>query len=368
MTKYWLASLAAIVLVLFTPAAASAHSGRSVDATGYKSQLVGVEPALIDADVSVAYLGDQLMIVNNGPEITVLGYEDEPYIRVGPDGVFENRNSPATYLNESQEADNPVPDFASAQKEPDWQKISDGRIASWHDHDIHWMNESDSPLVVAQPNIAHTIFERWEVSMQQDGKDITAFGTLTWEPAPSSTPWWIAIGIVAAMGAVAVVVIARTKRSLIYTRGAAVLIALLIVANLIQTAGVVADFLSGPAPRFTDSMHLGVPQLMAAATGLVALRRTLKREHGAQWFLIFTGFVLFYGTGVTFLGDISYSQIYFDWGLTLDRWLVAASLSGGAVLVAVAIAELWQERNQTRSSGLIDLGSEGLDSTVSPSR
>ena len=50
----------------------------------------------------------------------MLGYQDEPYLRVGPDGVFENRRSPAVYLNANRRGSTAVPRSADPDAEPDW--------------------------------------------------------------------------------------------------------------------------------------------------------------------------------------------------------------------------------------------------------
>ena len=48
----------------------------------------------------ILQFGDELELVNEtSTEVVVPGYSDEPYLRIGPDGVWRNANSPATYIN-----------------------------------------------------------------------------------------------------------------------------------------------------------------------------------------------------------------------------------------------------------------------------
>ena len=50
--------------------------------------------------VRILQFGDEFELVNETvTEVVVPGYSDEPYLRIGPDGVWRNANSPATYLN-----------------------------------------------------------------------------------------------------------------------------------------------------------------------------------------------------------------------------------------------------------------------------
>ena len=90
-----IAATVAIVLVaivaMATPASAHATGGET---TSNYLTTVTKQPALDGVTADVLQSGDRLEIRNDGPEITVIGYNDEPYLRIGPEGVFENENSP----------------------------------------------------------------------------------------------------------------------------------------------------------------------------------------------------------------------------------------------------------------------------------
>ena len=81
-----------------TPVAA--HTVGGAQASNYQTRIRAIEPAVAGLRVEVVDAGTRLRLRNpTGLEVVVLGYAGEPYLRVGPAGVFENRRSPATYRN-----------------------------------------------------------------------------------------------------------------------------------------------------------------------------------------------------------------------------------------------------------------------------
>ena len=82
----------------------------------------------------------------------MLGYDDEPYLRVGPHGVFENTRSPATYLNRSTTITGTPPQSADVERGARVAHgSSSGTTASWHDHRAHFMGGDDPPRVARDP-------------------------------------------------------------------------------------------------------------------------------------------------------------------------------------------------------------------------
>ena len=87
---------AGLVLVAVGAAPAEAHTITGVSPTDYRSEIVGVNPRLPGVSVRLLDLGNRVELVNRGAtDVIVLGYQGEPYLRVGPAGAFENRRSPS---------------------------------------------------------------------------------------------------------------------------------------------------------------------------------------------------------------------------------------------------------------------------------
>ena len=95
-------AVASLALALFalTASPASAHTISGPRPTNYRSRVVTIAPAIPGITARVVDLGAKIELTNRtSTEITVLGYEEEPYLRIGPQGVFENLHSQATYIN-----------------------------------------------------------------------------------------------------------------------------------------------------------------------------------------------------------------------------------------------------------------------------
>lgn len=126
------------LVIAATPAPALAHGGGGADASDFTSavqRLVALDaegdprgsPRSIPEIHWRVLANDALLEVTNrsGQELEVPGYDGEPYLRIGPDGVWENRNSPAVYLNTDRYAQTPVPAGVSADADPDWVRVGD---------------------------------------------------------------------------------------------------------------------------------------------------------------------------------------------------------------------------------------------------
>ena len=85
--------------------------------------------------------GNRMRLLDrHGHEVTIYGYEREPYARILRSGTVQvNQRSPATYLNRNRLADVVVPPFASALAPPRWRIVGHSGTFTWIDHRTHWI-------------------------------------------------------------------------------------------------------------------------------------------------------------------------------------------------------------------------------------
>ena len=178
--------VAVLAALLLSAAPAAADPARP---TNVGSHVTGITPAT-DA-VTVELLGANAFLqlhVRPGTAVTVMGYESEPYLRIGADGtVEENVNSKATYLNRTLTGTVHIPPTAGPTATPDWRRIGGGGTYAWHDHRVHWMASGVPPEEQA-----------WTVPLLVNGTPASIDGWYAAVSAPSAAPWWlvaVAVGI-----------------------------------------------------------------------------------------------------------------------------------------------------------------------------
>jgi hypothetical protein len=202
--RWALAVFAGLVGALVVASPASAHSADVPSASDYRCVVTGLTRPLPGLTVRAVSAGTQLELVNHtGRPIEVLGYSGEPYLRVAPDGVYQNANSPATYLNQSATGGPNPPASATAYAPPAWQKLSGTPAVLWHDHRAHWMLPTKPPAVAADPGSPHRI-SSWSIPLRDGVRTFAVTGTLDWVPPPSPAVWWagclLLAGLVAGLG------------------------------------------------------------------------------------------------------------------------------------------------------------------------
>jgi len=316
---------------------ASAHSVSGVGATNWKTVITGISPQVAGLSLKVVEGGSRLEMTNGGAEITVLGYEGEPYLRVGPQGVFENIHSPATYLNCARTACS-VPPQANPQSPPEWKQISSGHTVRWHDHRIHWMGSQLPPQVARAPNQVH-VEGPWTITMQQGATSITVTGNYTWVPASAAFPWLV----VALVLTVLTVVIGATGMW-----GPPLAIAvLLLTINDIYHAVAIALFWSGDLGTRAGKFFSGsFYSIVGWALGLVAVWLLLRRRIDGLYAAVFAGVSAALFTGLLDFTVLARSQAPFAGPVAIDRLTVAISLGLG---LGVALGALVAIRRSPRT-------------------
>jgi hypothetical protein len=194
---------AAVGLSLVAAPPALAHGGPPTpDAAYYATAITAVTPPLPGVVAQVARNGDWLQLTDaRTTDVVVLGYGQEPYLRITADGVWQNDLSPTVYLNQSLFADTSQGGAGtSASVAPAWRRTGTTGTARWHDHRIHWMGPGLPPRVAADPTRAQLIGS-WSVPATAGGTSFEIRGTLSWTGRPAagrSMPGIVLIGLVLA--------------------------------------------------------------------------------------------------------------------------------------------------------------------------
>jgi hypothetical protein len=315
------------------PAAAHAVSG--VGATNWRTTLAGLTPTVPGLSLRVIELGSRLQLTNRtGRDVVVLGYQGEPYLRVGPGGVFENTRSPATYLNRTRSGGTTVPGDADPGAPPAWRRVSNGTTARWHDHRVHWMGGQPPPRVRRAPGRHHVVVPRWEVEMRLDGRAVVAHGTLEWVPGPSPVPW-LALAALAAGAGVAAALPRRWPATLAAALG------LLVAVDVAHLTGIAWAAAGGVGQRALGALGSGFYSLLAwGAAGVAFWLLARGRRADACYPAAFAAFLVALVGGLADVTDLYRSQVPFAGPAALARLLVAVSLGLGAGVVGAAVLAL----------------------------
>jgi len=302
--------------VIAAPAAAHGIGGR--EPTNARSRVLGVAPAVAGLGVKVIENGERVELRNtSAQEVVVLGYEGEPYLRVGPDGVFENTRSPAVFQNRTLDPPGSVPDRYDADAEPEWRKIDGGDDVRWHDHRAHRMGAGSFPTT------------QWTIELLAGSTAVTVRGELAWiEPGA----WWPWLALASGL-ALLVVLAARAAWRLTAT----CLLAVLCWAEVLHVIGSWSDVASTLPGRLVAQAF----SVAAIAVGAYALFRASRdRPEVAAPFVLIAAVVFVVAGGI---GDVSTwfrSQIPSTLPAGTVRAMVALAFGGGIGLAIAAATHL----------------------------
>lgn len=341
---------AAWLLVLAQPA--SAHTVSGVGATNWSSNITSVTPQVPGLSVRLVEDGSRLEISNTGPEIVIIGYEQEPYIRVGLDGVFENLESPATYLNCSR-AGCPIPSGLDVNGPPRWKKISSGHIARYHDHRTHWMGKTEPPDIAKAPGRFHVEAD-WTVTMMQASTAITIKGNYVWIPGTSALPW-IAVALVLAAAGSALGILGLWGVPLAAA-------AVVVTANDIYHSIGIAGFWSGDFGYQLGKFFSGSYYSMVGwVLGLVGAWLLIRRRVDGLYAAVFAGGSAALFTGLLDFTVLSRSQAPFTDSITVDRITVVVSLGLGLGVAIGALIAIRATKPRLDAGDEEDFEDEDLD-------
>jgi hypothetical protein len=317
----------ALLLVGAAAGPAAAHAvGTGTEASNYRTTIHGIDQGTPGISVR-AVAGGLLELTNRSKEeVVVLGYRLEPYLRVGPDGVFENRRSPSTYTNKFRTAPASIPPEFDAQAAPEWRRIGDGPSAGWHDHRAHWTGP-DPPAVKARPGAVQAV-RTWEVPLRQGDRTMVVRGDITWVPGPAPWPWLLAaVGLFAA--ALAGAGGYRRPRALAVVALAAV------AADMVHTAGAL---LASTAPLATQLYGTTTSAAGWVVSGLAAYRLLRGRADTGLIYLLLGGVFLTLAGALPDLSALARSQLPSGFGPVVTRAAITFTLGLGAAMVVAGLA------------------------------
>lgn len=333
-------ALAGFLLTVVLASPAAAHGVGGVQPRNYETTLLRVSPRVPGVELSVVDLGDRLSLTNHTDhDVVVLGYDDEPYLRVGPGGVFENRRSPATYLNTSLVPTQRPPKIADSSAAPEWHKVSSGTTVTWHDHRAHYMGGDDPPVVQRDPSARHLV-DRWVVELRSGDRTIRASGELVYVPPPAVWPF-VAVAVVLAL---AVVLLSRTTR---WRAALAIGLAVIVVSDLLHVIGLWDATTASTGSKLAESAY----SLVGVALGVLALLWMWRRGADAAMPLVLIAAIfIFFAGGLADISTIGHSQIPTTLPPTFARLLVCLNLGLGAGVAAGAALHLRRAARSTAPS------------------
>jgi hypothetical protein len=317
----------ALVLVGAAAGPAAAHAvGTGTEASNYLTTVQGIDQGTPGISVR-AVTGGLLELTNrSGQEVLVLGYRLEPYLRIGPDGVFENRRSPSTYTNRFRTAPASIPSEFDAQAAPEWRRIGDGPSAGWHDHRAHWTGP-DPPAVKANPGAVQVV-RSWEVPLRQGDRTMVIRGDITWVPGPAPWPWLlVALGLFAAALAGA----GGYQRP----RVLAVVALVAVAADMVHTAGAL---LASTAPLATQLYGTATSAAGWVVSGMAAYRLLRGRADTGLIYLLLGGVFLTLAGALPDLSALARSQLPSGFGPVVTRAAITFTLGLGAAMVVAGLA------------------------------
>jgi hypothetical protein len=317
----------ALLLVGAAAGPAAAHAvGTGTEASNYRTTVHGIDQGTPGISVR-ALAGGLLELTNRSKEeVVVLGYRLEPYLRVGPDGVFENRRSPSTYTNKFRTAPASIPPEFDPQAPPEWRRIGDGPSAGWHDHRAH-LTGPDPPAVKAKPGAVQAV-RTWEVPLRQGDRTMVVRGDITWVPGPAPWPWLLAaVGLFAAALAGA----GGYQRP----RVLAVVALAAVAADMVHTAGAL---LASTAPLATQLYGTATSAAGWVVSGLAAYRLLRGRADTGLIYLLLGGVFLTLAGALPDLSALARSQLPSGFGPVVTRAAITFTLGLGAAMVVAGLA------------------------------
>ncbi len=325
-----LGTVVGIVLALVASGPAFADPAGPTD---YRSEVTEVAPPTPEIGIEIVG-GDSFVVldVEPGTEVLVLGYRGEPYLRFDPDGsVWENRRSPAAYLNEERYG-NEFPPEADPDADPEWERVGGGGTYAWHDHRAHWM-QPQPPAGGPGDRILEGV-----IPLFVDGAEVDVTVVSTWQEPASRLPIYAAI--VVALGLVGVGWLLLRRESPWWVATAVPVAALAVVTGVLQ-------YRSLPASTEPRLVWVVLPVLALAAAAVAVVAGRLGRGFVATGAALVAGVELAMWGGIKRDG-LTAALIPSDAPGWLDRFATTLALVSGIGLALLALWDLFGRTVPTR--------------------
>lgn len=278
----WLRSAGMLLLILTAAFAvatpALAHNGTGGDSSDYQIRITGYTGDPSGIALRIIELGDRVKLTRSSAAVVyVLGYEGEQYLRLDADGVWENSNSPASYLNADRFAATQPPKSVTAESTPSWIQLSAGDTVRWHDHRAHYMSTTPPRAVTDHPDLAQIVHTD-HIDMMIDGVPVSANTEVGWLPQPERLNWMITASALGALVTAGLVLQLSLRRLLPMLAIAAAVASMLgqgiartqlIIGGVIVLTAVAGAFLRKPV----------VSTIAGVAAGALAAMRLEVFEH-----------------------------------------------------------------------------------------
>jgi hypothetical protein len=329
---------------------AAAHTASGPRPTNYLTSLGAISPRIPGVTVSIVDLGNKIQVTNRTAiDLVVLGYLGEPYLRVGPKGVYANLRSPATYQNRSRTITTDVPLIARGTgplTPPEWHRVSGSRTATWHDHRIHYMGTSPPLAVQRHPGAVYTIVPQWTIVFRYAAQTVEVHGRLSWVPGPGGWPWLVMAFALLAVGAA----IARSRRRSFTVAAIVLLVGVDLVHTISAELARSGSHLAKIIQFFGDDFVSVIVWVVAAATIWGLMRRRVEALYGTLLVGAMVGLV----SGLTDLSYLWKSQLPTVGPDAIARAEVATAFGLGLGLAVGALLALRASAPARPASGTLD--------------
>lgn len=333
-------TFAVLALGVARPPTAQAHTAANSPASNYVSRITAVRPPSDNFTASVIEAGSRLQLRwRFGPDIVVLDYDGNPYLRIGSRGVEENLESNAVYLNRNRSGSSTLPDGLHPDGPPRWQRVSTTPTARWHDHRIHWMLATLPPTVKGRTGTTHLV-QRWDVSIFQDTTKHTIRGDLRWVPGPSPLPFLL-LAVALGAGIVAFALLRRrgatpVREPVRHTWMGIALIALVIV-DALHLFGIAFGIHGSIGSAMGRVLSVGFVSIIIWVVGAVAIVLLWQGRTDSLYLVTLCAAVITFVGGLSDLAVLSRTSVPFAFGVGVARVCVAATLGLGVGLAAAGV-------------------------------